>query len=437
MPNPYLPSWKMIPIGKPRVFGNRVYIYGMRDCFRKDQIVDLNIWSAQDDNLSHWDCHGSVFRFKIDYDQENDMLTLGDPYADVIEHRGRYYLYVNYGSTKGYLASSDRPEGPFHIIKEFKEAERISKGLKYGFYFDPGLLIDDEKVYIYWGHQNSYMAELDSNNMYEMVQGKRIKDIISPDCPHKFLRACSPQKIGDLYYIIYTPKDDSRISYATSKQATGPFHYRGVIIDNGIDYMGGNNRGSICNIKGQWYLFYQRMTNSTTMSYKACVEPIEFLPDGSIKQVEMTSLGFEHTLSPYQISLAENACVLKGGCFIRESNISTRVITKITEGCIIGYKYFDFGNEDKNKVMKFQVNILGLNQQQGNIRIFIDDYYDTSKEIGNCLVGPEDGKYEAVVKSVSGRHSIFMLIEERREYPRLKEFQPRNLFELVSFKFSK
>ena len=28
MPNPYLPSWEYIPDGEPRVFGNRVYVYG-------------------------------------------------------------------------------------------------------------------------------------------------------------------------------------------------------------------------------------------------------------------------------------------------------------------------------------------------------------------------------------------------------------------------
>ena len=28
MPNPYLPLWEYIPDGEPRVFGNRVYVYG-------------------------------------------------------------------------------------------------------------------------------------------------------------------------------------------------------------------------------------------------------------------------------------------------------------------------------------------------------------------------------------------------------------------------
>lgn len=37
-------------------------------------------------------------------------------------------------------------------------------------------------------------------------------------------------------------------------------------MDNGVDYPGGNNHGSIANIGGQWYIFYHRMTNGTIMS---------------------------------------------------------------------------------------------------------------------------------------------------------------------------
>ena len=31
MPNPILPSWEYIPDGEPRVFGDRVYLYGSHD----------------------------------------------------------------------------------------------------------------------------------------------------------------------------------------------------------------------------------------------------------------------------------------------------------------------------------------------------------------------------------------------------------------------
>ena len=31
--NPYLPAWEYIPDGEPRVFGDRLYIFGSHDRF--------------------------------------------------------------------------------------------------------------------------------------------------------------------------------------------------------------------------------------------------------------------------------------------------------------------------------------------------------------------------------------------------------------------
>jgi len=60
MANPYLPLWEYIPDGEPRVFGNRVYIYGSHDSACSDKFCDykLKVWSAPVDNLNHWVCHG-------------------------------------------------------------------------------------------------------------------------------------------------------------------------------------------------------------------------------------------------------------------------------------------------------------------------------------------------------------------------------------------
>jgi len=54
---------------------------------------------------------------------------------------------------------------------------------------------------------------------------------------------------------------------------------------------GGNNHGSIIEIKGKWYIFYHRHTNGNEFSRQDCLEPIEIKADGSIPQAEMTSCG--------------------------------------------------------------------------------------------------------------------------------------------------
>ncbi|WP_373231231.1 family 43 glycosylhydrolase [Cohnella sp.] len=335
MPNPYLPNWEYIPDGEPRVFGNRVYVYGSHDLAGSDRFCDykLMVWSAEVHDLNNWTCHGDSFHTRIDRDHESDA-TWSDRelYApDVVEKDGKYYLYAYIVGSKGCVAVSDKPEGPFKLVSPYSVSENSEQILKDGLFVDPGVLVDDDgRVYIYCGYLSSYMAEINAEKMFEILQDTYKADIIPVDEPFAFFEACSPRKVGDTYYLIYSPKIGSRLDYATSISPTGPFQYRGTIIDNGVDYPGGNNHGSICQINGQWYIFYHRMTNNTVMSRRGCVERIEILPDGSIPVVEMTSLGFEKSLSPYRLTSADIACVFKGGCYITERNVLERAVVNIT-----------------------------------------------------------------------------------------------------------
>lgn len=54
MANPYLPSWEYIPDGEPRVFGDRVYVYGSHDRVDCERFCDykLKVWSASVHDLS-------------------------------------------------------------------------------------------------------------------------------------------------------------------------------------------------------------------------------------------------------------------------------------------------------------------------------------------------------------------------------------------------
>lgn len=171
------------------------------------------------------------------------------------------------------------------------------------------------------------------------------------------------------------------------------------------------------------------------MSRRGCVERIEILQDGTIPQVEMTSQGFENALSPYEITPAELACVLKGGCIVTEKNIFTRVITNITSGSTIGFKYFDFGEDFGSKTMEFSALVNGMGCKS-KIRILIDDY-DNGEEIGSIDVGTDGGVVSGTVKNVTGRHAIYFVIEDSFGGYFTDMFKGRQLFELVSFVFSK
>lgn len=440
MPNPILPLWEYIPDGEPRVFGDRVYLYGSHDRVSCESFCDfkLKVWSASVNDLNNWQCHGDSFHTRPDRDHDSDTpWTDHELFApDVVCNNGKYYLYAYIVASKGCVGVSDRPEGPFKLLDNYRydEADAGDEGI----FNDAGVLVDDDgKVYIYYGFEKSHFNEINPENMCEIIKGSYIEDMIPKGTdPACFFEASSPRKINGKYYLIYSPRIGSRLEYAISDSPKGPFKHMGTIIDNGIDYPGGNDHGSVCQINGQWYVFYHRMTNGSIMSRRACAEKIEILPDGTIPQVEMTSLGFEESLNPYKITPAEIACVLKGKCLVTEKDSFTRVVTNIKTGSVIGFKYFDFGDDYSSKTMEFSALVTGLGCP-AEIHIMIDGDDENGKEIGVCEIGTHDGEYKAVVENVCGRHSVFLKVNHPYKEWFAHVFDDRNLFDLISIIFKK
>lgn len=432
MANPYLPNWEYIPDGEPRVFGDRIYVYGSHD--RKDSIdfcdYKLKVWSAPVSDPTKWVCHGDIFRSRDGHDSPSDVDWTDELLfaPDVVERGGKYYLYAYIVNAKGCVAVADRPEGPFRLLSRYKYD--IPNHYDNGTFIDPGVLVDDDgRVYIYCGYQGSYMCEL-KDNMYEAVPGSYKLDIIPTAEPHRFFEACSPRKINGTYYLIYSPQRGSCLDYATSDSPTGPFTYRGTIIDNGIDFPGGNDHGSVCCVNGQWYIFYHRMTNGTIMSRRGCVERIEILPDGTIPQVEMTSLGFEESLNPYDFTQADTACVLKGGCYITETSVFERPIVNVTDGCVMGWKYFDFGEDFASKTMQIRLKLRGTGSR-GRVHVRLDS--EDGEELGTVDFAEDSGTAGARIKAATGRHAVFLVVESGYEGWFAGEMKGRQLFMLDGF----
>lgn len=432
MANPYLPNWEYVPDGEPRVFGDRIYVYGSHD--RKDSIdfcdYKLKVWSAPVSDPTKWVCHGDIFRSRDGHDSPSDVDWTDEMLfaPDVVERGGKYYLYAYIVNAKGCVAVADRPEGPFRLLSRYEYD--IPNHYDNGTFIDPGVLVDDDgRVYIYCGYQGSYMCEL-KDNMYEAVPGSYKLDIIPTAEPHCFFEACSPRKINGTYYLIYSPQRGSCLDYATSDSPTGPFTYRGTIIDNGIDFPGGNDHGSVCCVNGQWYIFYHRMTNGTIMSRRGCVERIEILPDGTIPQVEMTSLGFEESLNPYDFTQADTACVLKGGCYITETSVFERPIVNVTDGCVMGWKYFDFGEDFASKTMQIRLKLRGTGSR-GRVHVRLDS--EDGEELGTVDFAEDSGTAGARIKAATGRHAVFLVAESGYEGWFAGEMKGRQLFMLDGF----
>ena len=121
MANPILPLWEHIPDGEPRLFGNRIYLYGSHDRPASDSFCDtkLKVWSTDAVHPGKWICHGDIFHAQADAAHETDVTWYGSGmcYApDSVEIRGKYYLFVYVFYGRGCVAVSDRPEGPFRLL---------------------------------------------------------------------------------------------------------------------------------------------------------------------------------------------------------------------------------------------------------------------------------------------------------------------------------
>lgn len=475
MANPYLPSWEYIPDGEPRVFGDRVYIYGSHDRVDSSEFCDfrLKVWSAPVNDPTNWTCHGDIFHTKADRDHEKDTPWADrELYApDVVEKDGKYYLYAYIVGCPGCVAVSDKPEGPFRLLgtydakaqvadlKEHPEkylpnpdaaddflvngnpeengtqAEIALRDMESATMIDPGVLVDDDgRVYVYCGFLHSYMFEVDPKDMRTVIPGSYRKDFIPKTGEGAFFEACSPRKINGTYYLIYSPRQGSRLAYATAKHPTGPFTYRGYLIDNGVDFPGGNDHGSVCKIGDQWYIFYHRMTNNTIMSRRGAVERIELLADGSFTTATMTSLGFETALNPFCPLPADAACVLKGDCYITEENVFERPIVNIKDGAVIGFKTFDFGVDDSKTSLFLMVDTKGMGQS-GSLHVLLDS--ENGTEIGCGDICREDRVLKIPVGPVTGRHDLYLKIDCNRTGWMKDNFANRELVRIRRIVFCK
>src|SRR3954469_19879051 len=86
---PILPPGEYIPDGEPRVFGDRVYLYGSHDRRDSKEFCDhlLKVWSAPLSDLTRWRDEGISFATRDQPGHKDDVSWSDDfLYApDVIE----------------------------------------------------------------------------------------------------------------------------------------------------------------------------------------------------------------------------------------------------------------------------------------------------------------------------------------------------------------
>lgn len=491
--NPYLPLWEHIPDGEPYVFEDpdqpgrqRVYIYGSHDSRITDYCGrELVVWSASVDSLWQWRYDGEIL--KVDRNAQGELLDSAG-LADVLfapdvtlvtgaDGKKTYYLYPNdqAGGRNGLIAKSDRPDGPFEVCNWSKDKPNVTDGV---LGFDPAVFVDDDgRVYGYWGFQHSYAAELDPETMATVKpSGKFVDGMVSgKDEPgiFRFFEASSIRKIKDKYVFIYSrwtkdgefglPDTNYTLAYAYSDQPLGPWTYGGTIIDaraREINEQGdtiasanvsGNTHGGICEVNGQWYVFYHRQSGLDEYARQAMVAPIEVkVEEGAggkveISEGEYNSEGFAlEGLDPFERHSAGIACWLTGpkvaehvwpknvfyGSYVASSygtddkfdapydlRNNTNHVVNNTDGSIVGYKYFNFTKSYDGDYLQLLLRLIpeGID---GTIKVMVDRPWESQggKSLGSFTLKADMPKESTelalevpALADLTGKHALFFV----------------------------
>lgn len=374
-------------------------------------MLDYTVWSAPVSDLTEWKNHGITYKKSQDPRSVGGKLVDYYAPDCVRGNDGRFYLYYvamgpntpNFGPMS--VAVADSPAGPFEYLSDIRYSDGSSV-LNF-LTNDPAVINDGGRIWLYygWGLGRDFSNKLLKplyNYVLHKLCNRSLKDIkgaipsilscavveLEDDmCTvkgepkavldskttakkgtslynHAFYEAPSIRKFGEWYYLIYSSGENNELAYAMSRYPDRGFEYKGVLISNSdLGYKGnkkpkmpaGTIHGSVECIDGQYYVFYHRCTNDTDYSRQACAEKITMNADGTFNMAEVTTQGVGQPLisqGQYPAALCcnlynKNESYKKGKRAIITVDGGENYITRISDGTVIGFKYFNFSNPSK------------------------------------------------------------------------------------------
>lgn len=291
------------------VFEGKLYIYPSHDLDHDNpptndgaqyDMEDYHVLSLEDMYSAPVD-HGQVLHVNDVPWAEKQMWA-----PDAAYKNGRYYLFFPARDYEGLfrigVATAESPSGPFTPQPEFVPGS---------FSMDPSVFIDDDgQAYLYfgglWGGQlekwqtgtfdpigkepannapalgprvaklSADMLSLDGPVSEISIVDSSGSPLLAGDHERRFFEAVWVHKYNGVYYLSYSTGDTHFLVYATADTPTGPFVYRGRILD---PVLGWTTHHSIVEFQGQWYLFYHDASLSKGVDHKRSVKVTELFYD--------------------------------------------------------------------------------------------------------------------------------------------------------------
>ncbi|WP_448003084.1 family 43 glycosylhydrolase [Agromyces bauzanensis] len=295
------------------VFGDTYYIYATTDGFAGWGGKEFYVWKSED--LVDWERSEEPF-LTLDGANGNVPWATGNAWAPtIIERDGKFYFYFS-GHNPTYnrktigVAVADSPEGPFLAQPE----AMITNGepVKSGQAIDPAAFRDPAsgKYYLFWGNGTPLFAELNDDMI--SVKAETISTIGGLT---SYREGTFVNYRDGLYHLTYsiddTGSENYRVGYATATSITGPWTYRGVILQKDTSLgIRGTGHSSIVNVPGtdDWYIAYHRfaMPDGNGTNRETTIDRLVFGADGLMQTVTPTleSVDSQTVVDPEPLAVA-------------------------------------------------------------------------------------------------------------------------------------
>lgn len=234
-------------------------------------------------DMVNWQDHGAVASLKDFKWYKGDNGAWAE---QVVERDGKWYMYCPiHGNGIGVLVA-DSPYGPYSDPL----GEPLVWQKEHWNDIDPTVWIDDDgQAYMYWGNPDVYYVKLNRDMISydgDIVKLPRIKDY--QEGP--WLWARKNARGEKKYYLAFASTCcPEGIGYAMSDSPTGPWEYKGHIMDH-TPQTNGNHPG-IIDYKGRSYCFglnydvYRLQTSGHAEQRSVSAAEMTYNADGTIQEL--------------------------------------------------------------------------------------------------------------------------------------------------------
>lgn len=421
----------------PMVYNDTVFLYTSHDEENADVFLMKNWLLYTSTDMVNWTDHGQVASL-YDFKWADKAITGWSGFENgawapqCIEKDGKFYMYCPVqGRGIGVLVANS-PYGPF--------TDPIGKPLIGGNYdsIDPTVFIDnDGQAYLYWGNPNLWYVKLNKDMISfdgEPIKDPSIAKVKDQPDPFHYQEGPWAYKRNGKYYMAYASTCcPEGIGYAMSNSPTGPWQYKGSIMDG--DPRSSGNHPGIIDYKGSTYVFgfnYAIMKQTMSKHYErrsVCVEKLTFNNDGTIQKLpfwKVTSDATQlSTLNPYVRVEAETMAHSEGikttkspiwerddiwnhGKKMGEMNF----VTSIHNGDYIKVQGVDFSKGAST------VDVCVASLYGGKIEIRIDKIDGPIMGTINVTTSGEGDSWKTItspVKNIKGVHDLFFVFRGEKD----------------------